>query len=184
MIYGYGNATHCSWERFPPCRTSAGVSKMLRFEPTRCFAMLLRRDSRRVISLRTRSTASVAGLTNQPPALLRRRAGCRSRCLREGGAPAGGAVKGPNDSARSNDSGTRTAPEVRDTPKKLTATPHEMTTHVMEPGASSCAVMVRSTGFLIFRQQGRAHLNVIEQSHFAGLAPRAIEAFKLLRALR
>jgi len=40
----------------------------------------------------------------------RRRAGCRSRCLRESRAPAGGAVKGPNDSARSNDSGTRTAP--------------------------------------------------------------------------
>src|SRR3984893_1952580 len=114
----------------------------------------------------------------------RRRAGCRSRCLRERSATAGGAVKGPNDSARSNDPGTRTAPEVRDTPKKLTATPHEMTTNVMEPGASSCAVMVRSTGFLIFRQQGRAHLNVIEQSRFAGLAPRAIEAFKLLRPLR
>jgi hypothetical protein len=73
---------------------------------------------------------------------------------------------------------------VRDTPKQLTATPHEMTTNVMEPGASSCAVTVRSTGFLIFRQQGRAHLNVIEQSRFAGLAPRAIEAFKLLRVLR
>ena len=127
----------------------------------------------------------VAGLTNQPHALLRRRrAGCRSRCLRESRAPAGGAVKGPDDSARSNDSGTRTAPEVRDTPKKLTPTPHEMTTNVMQPGASSCAVTVRSAGLLIFRQQGRAHLNVIEQSRFAGLAPRAIEAFKLLRALR
>lgn len=118
----------------------------------------------------------------------RRRAGRRRRCLAECGtrrrAPAHRAVKGPNDSARSNDSRASAAPEVWDPPKKLIATPHEMTTNVMEPGASPRAVMGRSTGSLIFRQKWRAHLNVIEQGWFAGLAPRAIEAFERLRTSR
>ena len=89
--------------------------------------------------------------------------------------PAGRAViKGPNDRARSNDSGASTAPEVRNAPKELTATPHEMTTNVMEPRASSCVVIVRSTGLLIFRQHWCANLDVIEQGWFTGLAPCAI----------
>jgi len=63
---------------------------------------------------------------------------------------------------RSDDAGTRAASQVRDAPEQLASTPDQMSADVMQPRAAPRAVSFSANGVPIFREQGRAHLDMIQ----------------------
>ena len=73
---------------------------------------------------------------------------------------AGGPVHGPCHRSRANDTGAQAPSKMRDSPKELTAAPHEVPPHVMKPSrppldAGACGVERD-----ILRYQGREYLHV------------------------
>jgi hypothetical protein len=79
---------------------------------------------------------------------------------------ADGPVHGPCHGSRANDTGAAASSKMRNAPKELTATPYEVSPHVMKPprpplGAGACGV-----GRRIFRYQWREYFHMGQERHF------------------
>ena len=77
------------------------------------------------------------------------------------------AVQVPCHRSRANDTGAAASPKMRDSPEKLTATPHQVSTDVMKPwgsplGAQACTAIRPISGY-----QWREYLHVIQERDFS-----------------
>ena len=74
--------------------------------------------------------------------------------------------------------------QVRNTPEKRAAAPHEMPAHMVKPRAPSEVLSLPAAACEVLRQHGRSHLNMIQQRRFAGFSARTIEALERLQTAR
>jgi hypothetical protein len=88
---------------------------------------------------------------------------------------ADGSVQRPCHSSRANDTGAAAATKMRDSPKELTAAPHEVSPHVMKPTRPPLDARARGVGSGILRYQWREYLHMGQERSFARPRPCSIE---------